>query len=129
MAVFGWFADAAFDASFVLVPLTPPHAASSAPALEKVRPAAPRRAMTCRRERRPSTSSSKNRSSERSGSGMHLSLGDEDGMGGVPGEQHLATRAERVGSLAETVLLHGGELLAARGVHHVLDRGAEEAGD
>src|SRR5437764_3475498 len=98
MAVFGWVAVLA-TVPVLFVPFTPPQAASSVPALDMVRPAAPRRASTWRRDSRPSTSSSKNRSSERSGSGMHASLGDEDRMGGVPGEQHLAAGPERVGTL------------------------------
>src|SRR3954453_762268 len=112
------------------VPFTPPQAARRVPALEKVSPAAPSRRSPCRRDSRPSTSCSKKRSSSRSRSGIYgLLLGDEDRVDWVPGEQHLATRTERIRSLSRAVLLDGGELLPAGCVDDVLDRGAEEARD
>src|SRR5215208_144000 len=128
MATFGWSPDAALPAPSLFVPSTPPQAASSVPALDIVSPAAPSRRRTWRRERRPSTSCSKKRSSSRSGSGMLLLLGDDNRMGWVPGEQDVAAGPHRLGLGAPPVLLDRGELLATGGVHDVLDRGPEEAG-
>src|SRR4051794_33461183 len=128
MAVFGCVA-AVFVGPPLSVPFTPPQAASSVPALDSVSPAAPRRFTSSRRETRPSTTRSKNRSSSRSGSGIRLLLlGYEYRVCGVPCDRHVAAGTDRFGLRAETVLLDGGELLPARRVHHVLDRGAEEAG-
>src|SRR5215216_4014253 len=109
MAVFGWLPLAALPAPFLFVPSTPPHAASSVPALDIVSPAAPSLRSTWRRDRRPSTSSSKNRSSERSRSGMCCLLGDENRVRGIPGELHVAAGADRVRGVPADVLLHGGE--------------------
>src|SRR3954469_12953439 len=128
MAVFAWVADVVFG-PLSLVPFTPPHAASRVPALDIVSPAAPSLRISWRRDTRPSSSCSKNRSSSRSGSGINGLLGDEYRVGWIPGKCHIAAGPDRVGLRAEAVLLDGGELLAARGMHHVLDRGAEEARD
>src|SRR4051812_8474799 len=126
MAVFACVAAVVFG-PLSFVPFTSPQAASSVPALDSVSPAAPSLRMSWRRDTRPSTSCSKNRSSSRSCSGIYWLLGDEYRMCWVPGECHIAAGPDRVGLRAEAVLLDGGELLAAGGVHHVLDRGAEEA--
>src|SRR5919112_1521591 len=121
MAVFACVA-VVFEGPPLSVPSTPPHAASSVPALESVRPAAPRRRMSWRRDTRPSTSCSKKRSRSRSVSGMRCLLGGyENRVGWVPGERHLTPGADRLGLGPEAVLLYGGELLAAGGVHDVLD--------
>src|SRR3954465_8001413 len=126
MAVFACVAAVVFG-PLSLVPFPAPQAASSVPALESVSPAAPSLRMSWRRDTRPSTSCSKKRSSSRSGSGIWWLLGDEYRVGGVPGKGHLAAGPDRVGLRTEAILLYGGELLPAGSVHHVLDRGAEEA--
>src|SRR5919112_2944758 len=129
MAVFACVA-VVFEGPPLSVPSTPPHAASSVPALDSVRPAAPRRLTSWRRDTRPSTSCSKKRSRSRSGSGMRCLLGGyENRVGWVPCEGHLATWADRLGLRPEAVLADGRELLAAEGVDYVLDGGAEEARD
>src|SRR5215210_5438722 len=127
MAVFAWFA-VVFEGPPLSVPSTPPHAASSVPALDSVRPAAPSRLTSWRRDTRPSTSCSKKRSRSRSGSGICCLLGGyEYRVGWVPRERHLATGADGLGLRPEAVLLHGGELLAAGGVDDVLDGRPKEA--
>src|SRR3954447_1611441 len=127
MAVLGWLAEDLAGPPWS-VPLPPPHAARSVPALDSVRPAAPSRFTSSRRDTRPSTTRSKNRSSSRSGSGIGgLLLCYEDRVGWVPCKGHVAAGPDRLGLRSEAILLDGGELLAAGRVHHVLDRGAEEA--
>src|SRR4051794_17732596 len=61
----------------------------------------------------------------RSWSGIGL-LGDDESVLGGPGEEHVLTWAE--GGVRAAVLLDDGELLAAGGLHEVLDRGPEERG-
>src|SRR3954464_6189779 len=114
MATFGWVAAVVFG-PFWLVPFTPPHAASRVPALDIVRPAAPRRRISWRRDTRPSTTCSKKRSSSRSDSGIDGLLGDEYRVGGVPGYGHFSAGPDRVGLRSEAILLDGGELLPAGG--------------
>src|SRR3954447_18516122 len=102
MAVFACVAAVVFG-PLSLVPFTSPQAASSVPALESVSPAAPSLRMSCRRDTRPSTSCSKNRSSSRSDSGIYWLLGYEYRMGWVPGKGHLAAGPDRLGLRTEAV--------------------------
>src|SRR3954452_14733714 len=113
MAVFGCVAED-FVGPPLSVPFRPPQPASSVPALDSVRPAAPSRFTSSRRDTRPSTTRSKNRSSSRSGSGIGgLLLGYEDRVGWVPCKGHVAAGPDRLGLRSEAILLDGGELLAA----------------
>src|SRR3954454_24361470 len=112
MAVFGWLAEDLAGPP-LSVPLPPPHAPRSVPALDSVRLAAPSLLTSSRRDTRPSTTRSKNRSSSRSGSGIGGLLGYENRVCGIPGEGHVAAGPDRLGLRSETVLLDGGELLPA----------------
>src|SRR5215207_8842128 len=132
ISVFGWLtllaASSLSSLAFSASPSTPPQAARTAARPLSARPELPARPMKPRLDRR---SLSKNSSRARSirGSLNALLLGYDEGVVGIPGQVDLAAGPERVRFRAVEVLGEDGQLLAARRLDHVLDRGAEEGGD
>src|SRR5438094_1891940 len=105
-----------------LSPLTPPHAARNAEPGPSSRPAPARWRMNWRREcSLPSSIRSTIPSRSSCGIGGLLSLDDER-VGGIPGQRHVAARADRTGGVAVAVGSDHGQLAARLGLDHVLDR-------
>src|SRR3954451_14234152 len=126
IGTFLWLTFVAFCCLPWLSPFTPPHAARKDAVPLKARPVPASRRTNSRREcSSPSSMRATTSSRWRSWSGIGL-LGNDESVLGGPGEEHVLTWAE--GGVRAAVLLDDGELLAAAGLHEVLDGGPEERG-
>src|SRR6478609_7296492 len=112
-----------------LSPFTPPHAARKADPGPRSRPAPARWRMNCRRE---CSLPSSIRSTMPSMSSLMicwlLSLDDER-VNGIPGERHVAARADGIGAVAVPVWRDHGQLAAGLRLDLILDRDPQVARD